>query len=259
MQHITRIGQPAHLALPRLSARTFVPENLLGAHDKRDTRRYGGLQPAHGRAAGGADPHAGIPLHRAVAAQCRRGPTRSTGGGSCPSTRRWSTYPRSQRRPPASSAAPGSRSTPRLSCGSWAPTTGIHGEGEGPLAELIGALERGRTEIDIPSVYTRDGRRGSGRRSLPAVDRGAVRARVNGLLLEAERDAQHTDQAGMPLRLHLLFVPLDRPGGACGRWIRRRSPETSSAPSATTGSATCFSPIRCSTSARNTTSGWPRR
>ena len=36
---------------------------------------------------------------------------------------------------------------------------GIHGEGEGPLAELIGALERGRTEIDIPSVYTRDGPR----------------------------------------------------------------------------------------------------
>lgn len=31
---------------------------------------------------------------------------------------------------------------------------GIHGEGEEPLAELIGALERGRTEIDIPSVYT---------------------------------------------------------------------------------------------------------
>lgn len=48
---------------------------------------------------------------------------------------------------------------------------GIHGEGEGPLAELIGALERGRTEIDIPSVYTRDGRRGSGRRSyLPTIE-----------------------------------------------------------------------------------------
>ena len=48
---------------------------------------------------------------------------------------------------------------------------GIHGEGEGPLAELIGALERGRTEIDIPSVYTRDGRRGSGRRSyLPSIE-----------------------------------------------------------------------------------------
>ncbi|MBP6450005.1 MAG: radical SAM protein, partial [Alistipes sp.] len=48
---------------------------------------------------------------------------------------------------------------------------GIHGEGEEPLAELIGALERGRTEIDIPSVYTRDGRRGSGRRSyLPSIE-----------------------------------------------------------------------------------------
>ena len=48
---------------------------------------------------------------------------------------------------------------------------GIHGEGEGPLAELIGALERGRTEIDIPSVYTRDGRHGSGRRSyLPSIE-----------------------------------------------------------------------------------------
>lgn len=48
---------------------------------------------------------------------------------------------------------------------------GIHGEGEEPLAELIGTLERGRTEIDIPSVYTRDGRRGSGRRSyLPSIE-----------------------------------------------------------------------------------------
>ena len=34
---------------------------------------------------------------------------------------------------------------------------GIHGEGEGPLAELIGALERGETGADIPAVYTRDG------------------------------------------------------------------------------------------------------
>ena len=31
---------------------------------------------------------------------------------------------------------------------------GIHGEGEGPLAELIGALERGETGADIPAVYT---------------------------------------------------------------------------------------------------------
>lgn len=37
---------------------------------------------------------------------------------------------------------------------------GIHGEGEGPLAELIGALERGETQIDIPAVYS--GRTGSG-------------------------------------------------------------------------------------------------
>lgn len=50
---------------------------------------------------------------------------------------------------------------------------GIHGEGEGPLAELLAALERGQTRIDIPSVYTRDGRRGSGRRRyLPAIDVG---------------------------------------------------------------------------------------
>ena len=39
---------------------------------------------------------------------------------------------------------------------------GIHGEGEGPLAELIGALERGETGADIPAVYTRDGRTGNG-------------------------------------------------------------------------------------------------
>lgn len=38
---------------------------------------------------------------------------------------------------------------------------GIHGEGEGPLAELIGALERGETGADIPAVYTRDGRTGN--------------------------------------------------------------------------------------------------
>ena len=73
MQHITCICQPAHLALPRLSARTFVPENLPGAHDKRDTRRYCGLQPAFRRTTRGTHPHAGTPLHRAVAAQCRRG------------------------------------------------------------------------------------------------------------------------------------------------------------------------------------------
>ena len=42
---------------------------------------------------------------------------------------------------------------------------GIHGEGEGPLAELIGALERGETGADIPAVYTRDGR--TGRRHRP--------------------------------------------------------------------------------------------
>ena len=38
---------------------------------------------------------------------------------------------------------------------------GIHGEGEGPLAELIGASERGETGADIPAVYTRDGRTGN--------------------------------------------------------------------------------------------------
>lgn len=48
---------------------------------------------------------------------------------------------------------------------------GIHGEGEGPLAELIGALERDEAGTDIPAVYTRDGHRGSGRRSyLPAIE-----------------------------------------------------------------------------------------
>lgn len=135
---------------------------------------------------------------------------------------------------------------------------GIHGEGEGPLAELIGALERGRTEIDIPSVYTRDGRRGSGRRSyLPSIEvqfepelTGYYWKRSGMLNIQTKRDA--------PTTASIVRTPRST-GGACGRWIRRRSPETSSAPSATTGSATCFSPIRCSTSARNTTSGWPRR
>lgn len=88
---------------------------------------------------------------------------------------------------------------------------GIHGEGEEPLAELIGTLERGRTEIDIPSVYTRDGRRGSRPQELPAFDRGAVRARIDGLLLEAERDAQHTDQAGCPYDcIYCSYPSIDR-------------------------------------------------
>ncbi len=87
---------------------------------------------------------------------------------------------------------------------------GIHGEGEGPLAELIGALERGRTEIDIPSVYTRDGRRGSGRRSyLPSIE-VQFEPELTGYYWKQSGMLNITDQAGVPLRLHLLFVPLDR-------------------------------------------------
>ena len=41
---------------------------------------------------------------------------------------------------------------------------GIHGEGEGPLAELIGALERGRTEIDIAEDVLARAQSGKGAR-----------------------------------------------------------------------------------------------
>ncbi|MFQ8596092.1 MAG: B12-binding domain-containing radical SAM protein [Alistipes onderdonkii] len=98
------------------------------------------------------------------------GPTRSTGGVSCPSTGRWRTSYARQATPPIIGGA-GFSIYPEAFMRELGADYGIHGEGEEPLAELIGALERGRTEIDIPSVYTRDGRRGSGRRSyLPSIE-----------------------------------------------------------------------------------------
>ena len=136
---------------------------------------------------------------------------------------------------------------------------GIHGEGEGPLAELIGALERGRTEIDIPSVYTRDGRRGSGRRSyLPSIE-GTVRARVDGLLLEAERDAQHTDQAGgCPYDcIYCSYPSID------GRCVRTMDPEAIAEnilrAKRDYGISYLFFTDSVFNIGRNTTSGWPRR
>lgn len=257
MQHITRIGQPAHLALPRLSARTFVPENLSGAHDKRDTRRYGGLQPAHGRAAGGAYPHAGTPLHRAVAAQCRRGQLARPAGFPAPVQGAGGRHTRGKRRPPDHRRRR-VLDLPR----------GLHA-GAGRRLRHPRRRRRAARGADRGAGARPDGdrhpvglhpRRTPRKRpqELPAVDRGAVRARVNGLLLEAERDAQHTDQAGVPLRLHLLFVPLDRravraddgSGAIAGNILRAKRDY---------GISYLFSPIRCSTSARNTTSGWPRR
>ena len=99
------------------------------------------------------------------------GPTRSTGGVSCPQYRALADVIRAASDAPLIIGGAGFSIYPEAFMRELGADYGIHGEGEGPLAELIGALERGRTEIDIPSVYTRDGRRGSGRRSyLPSIE-----------------------------------------------------------------------------------------
>lgn len=135
---------------------------------------------------------------------------------------------------------------------------GIHGEGEGPLAELIGALERGRTEIDIPSVYTRDGRRGSGRRSyLPSIE-VQFEPELTGYYWKRSGMLNIQTKRGCPYDcIYCSYPSID------GRCVRTMDPEAIAGnilrAKRDYGISYLFSPIRCSTSARNTTSGWPRR
>lgn len=199
----------------------------------------------------------GTPLHRAVAAQCRRGQLARPAGFPAP-VQALADVIRAASDAPLIIGGAGFSIYPEAFMRELGADYGIHGEGEGPLAELIGALERGRTEIDIPSVYTRDGRRGSGRRSyLPSIE-VQFEPELTGYYWKRSGMLNIQTKRGCPYDcIYCSYPSID---GRCVRtMIRRRSPETSSAPSATTGSATCFSPIRCSTSARNTTSGWPRR
>ena len=103
---------------------------------------------------------------------------------------------------------------------------GIHGEGEGPLAELIGALERGETGADIPAVYTRDGRTGNG-----PMGNGPAKNRLSeNTPTENTPTGNERTENGRRSYLRILIST----GGACARWTPKSSPKTSSAPSAIT-------------------------
>lgn len=135
---------------------------------------------------------------------------------------------------------------------------GIHGEGEGPLAELIGALERGETGADIPAVYTRDGRTGNGpmgngpaknrlsentptgntptgngRRSyLPAIE-VEFEPELTGYYWKRSGMLNIQTKRGCPYEcIYCSYPHID--GRACARWTPKSSPKTSSAPSAIT-------------------------
>lgn len=135
---------------------------------------------------------------------------------------------------------------------------GIHGEGEGPLAELIGALERGETGADIPAVYTRDGRTGNGpmgngpaenrlsentptgnertgngRRSyLPAIE-VEFEPELTGYYWKRSGMLNIQTKRGAPTSASTVRILIST-GGACARWTPKSSPKTSFAPSAIT-------------------------
>ena len=89
---------------------------------------------------------------------------------------------------------------------------GIHGEGEGPLAELIGALERGETGADIPAVYTRDGRTGNGPMGNgPAENRLSENERTENTPTENERTNSPTgnERTGNGRRSYLPAIEVE--------------------------------------------------
>ncbi|MFQ7502623.1 MAG: B12-binding domain-containing radical SAM protein [Alistipes finegoldii] len=88
---------------------------------------------------------------------------------------------------------------------------GIHGEGEGPLAELIGA-GAGETGADIPAVYTRDGRTGNGPMGNgPAENRLSENERTENTPTENERTNSPTgnERTGNGRRSYLPAIEVE--------------------------------------------------
>lgn len=185
---------------------------------------------------GRTHPHARAPLHRGVAAQRGRRQFARPAGVSAGVQGADRRHTRSQRRTPDYRRGGILDLSAGVHAGAWGPITAFTARAKGRWRSLIGALERGETGADIPAVYTRDGRTGNGpmgngpaenrlsenertentptgnertengRRSyLPAIE-VEFEPEPDRVLLEAERHAQHPDQAGVPLRVHLLFV-----------------------------------------------------